>query len=270
MSPTGTRTRPASGASSQPPARIDPRISARRTEVAREQGRRRFRLAAVALAVLVVLFGIWSLLHTSFFSARSLAVVGDKHETTAQIEAAAGLAGHPPLLDVNTGAAARGIERLPWIRIAWVTVHWPDGVQVLVAEQTPKLVMAGADGRWAELTAHGRVLADVTARPPGLIEVAGPQAPGPPGSTLGAADRLALRVATTLPPSFRAQVTLVTVEAAGWVQLAMTTPILVDIGDASQLQAKYEDVSAMLAGATLHDGDVVDVSVPGAPTVTGG
>jgi Na+/H+ antiporter NhaC len=63
---------------------------------------------------------------------------------------------------------------------------------------------------------------------------------------------------------------LVTVEAAGWVQLAMTTPILVDIGDASQLQAKYEDVSAMLAGATLHDGDVVDVSVPGAPTVTGG
>jgi hypothetical protein len=50
----------------------------------------------------------------------------------------------------------------------------------------------------------------------------------------------------------------------------MTTPILVDIGDASQLTAKYEDVSAMLAGATLHDGDVIDVSVPGAPTVTGG
>jgi hypothetical protein len=44
---------------------------------------------------------------------------------------------------------------------------------------------------------------------------------------------------------------------------------LVDIGDASQLQAKYEDVSAALAGATLHDGDIIDVSVPGAMSVTG-
>ena len=45
----------------------------------------------------------------------------------------------------------------------------------------------------------------------------------------------------------------------------MTTPILVDIGTATQLTAKYEDVSALLAGATLHNGDVIDVSVPRCP-----
>jgi len=64
----------------------------------------------------------------------------------------------------------------------------------------------------------------------------------------------------------------VTVEPAAsgaWVQLAMTTPILVDIGNATQLSAKYEDVSAILAHATLHNGDIIDVSVPKAPTVTG-
>jgi hypothetical protein len=61
----------------------------------------------------------------------------------------------------------------------------------------------------------------------------------------------------------------VKVVSAGFVQLAMTTPILVDIGDGTQLHAKYEDVSAALAGATLHDGDIIDVSVPGAMTVTG-
>ena len=78
-------------------------------------------------------------------------------------------------------------------------------------------------------------------------------------------------MAATLPPSFRAQVTAVNVESApgDWVQLTMTTPILVNIGNASQLTAKYEDVTAMLASATLHDGDIIDVSVPGAPTVTG-
>jgi hypothetical protein len=253
---------------------IDPRMSARRTEVAREQGRRRLRLVGIGVVVLVVLFGFWSLLHSSLFSVRSVTVVGATHETRAQIEAAAGLAHHPPLFDVNTGAAARGIERLPWVRTAWVTVHWPDGVKVVVSPQTPKLVMVAAGGKWAELSAAGRVLADVTARPPGLIELAGPQVPGDPGSRLGARDRLGFRIATTLPPSFRAQVALVTVESGGesgdWVQLAMTTPILFNIGDASQLKAKYKDVSAMLAGASLHDGDVIDVSIPGAVTVTGG
>ena len=238
--------------------------------MARKQSRRRLRWVGIGCVVVAVLFGFWSLLHSSLFSARSLTLVGATHETTAQIQAAAGLAAHPPLLDVNTGAAARGIETLPWIRMAWVTVHWPDGVQVIVSQQRATLVMATAGGKWAELSADGRVLAEVTARPPGLIAVAGPQDPGAPGSTLSARDQLGLQVADTLPLSFRAQVTLVTVEPAGWVQLAMTTPIVVDIGDASQLRAKYEDVSALLAGATLHSGDVIDVSVPGAPTVTGG
>jgi cell division septal protein FtsQ len=260
---------PAAGAPPQPEEDIDPRISARRTEIAREQGRRRARLVGIGLVVLAALFGIWSLLHSSLFSVRSVSVVGATHETTAQIEAAAGLTDHPPLLDVDTGAAARGIERLPWVRLAWVTVHWPDGVQVLVAQETPRFVMVAAGGKWAELTGSGRVLADVTARPPGLIEVAGPQAPGAPGTVLGAADQLGLHIGTTLPRSFRAQVTLVTVESGGWVQLGMTTPILVNIGDGTQLGAKYEDVSSLLAGAPLHNGDVIDVSVPSAPTVTG-
>jgi hypothetical protein len=49
----------------------------------------------------------------------------------------------------------------------------------------------------------------------------------------------------------------------------MTTPIVVNVGTASQLPSKYEDVTSILAGASLHAGDVIDVSVPDAPTVTG-
>ncbi len=87
---------------------------------------------------------------------------------------------------------------------------------------------------------------------------------------VSARDEPGLRVASSLPASFAAQVTAVTVEPAGWIQLAMTTPILVDIGSDTELTAKYEDVSSILAGATLHNGDVIDVSVPDAPTVTSG
>ena len=95
-----------------------------------------------------------------------------------------------------------------------------------------------------------------------------PAAPGAPGTSLPARDAAGLRVGGSLPGSFAAQVTEVTVEPKGWVQLAMTTPVLVDIGSTSQLTEKYEDVSSILAGATLHNGDVIDVSVPDAPTVT--
>jgi cell division septal protein FtsQ len=247
---------------------MDPRISARRTEVSRQLGRRRLRLAGIVATVAVLVFGVWCLLHSSMFSARAVSVVGETHETAAQVEAAAGLAGHPALLDINAGAADKGIERLPWVRSATVAVHWPDGVRVVVSERVATLVMAATAGTWAELDTDGRVLADVATRPPGLIEVTGPQPPGAPGTALGAADQLGLRIAATLPPSFRAQVTEVKAVSADFVQLAMTTPILVDIGDATQLHAKYEDVSAALAGATLHDGDIIDVSVPGAMTVT--
>jgi hypothetical protein len=272
VSPTTTRSRPMPSRPPRPRAKVDPRISARRTEVTRQQGRRRLRVAGAVTAAALLAFGVWSLLHSSLFSASAVTVVGAAHETTAQIEAAAGLSHHPALLDVNTAAAVRGIESLPWVRTASVSVHWPDGVRVVVTEHVPTLVMPLSGGRWAELVASGRVLAVVATRPPGLMELTGPRPPGKPGGTLGASDRIGLEVAATLPPSFRAQVTAVNVEpgaSGAWVQLSMTTPILVNIGNASQLTAKYEDVTTMLANVALHNGDIIDVSVPGAPTVTG-
>ncbi len=249
---------------------MDPRISARRTAVLREQGRRRFRVLLIALAGVACLVGAWFLLHTSLFSARSVTVTGNVHETATQIVAQAGLATHPPLLDVNAGAAAARIEQLPWVRSATVHVSWPDGVHIAVTEQTPRFVVSGPGGTWDLLSGDGRVLGASTTRPPGLLQLTVPQAPGAPGTLLSSKDAAGLRVATTLPASFAAQVTGVTVEPAGWVQLAMTSPIVVDLGSAAQLSTKYEDVSSILAGATLHNGDVVDVSVPDAPTVSAG
>ena len=60
-----------------------------------------------------------------------------------------GLAEHPPLLDVNAGAAAARIEQLPWVRRATVRVSWPDGVHIAVTEETPRFVASAPGGRWA-------------------------------------------------------------------------------------------------------------------------
>jgi cell division protein FtsQ len=270
MSTTSTRPRPSAGTPPRKRSNVDPRISARRTAVSRQQGRRRlWVLGSLAMAASLAVGG-WYLLHSPLLSARSLTVAGATHETVSQVEAMAGLANHPPLVDVNSGEAARRIERLPWVKTASVHVQWPDGVRITVTERVPQSVMSATDGKWAELSADGRVLSISATRPPGLVLVTGPQAPGVAGSTLGPVDQPGVTVASTLPVSFESQVTAVRVEPGGWVQLAMTTPIVVDIGTATQLPAKYEDVTSILAGATLHDGDVIDVSVPDAPTVTGG
>jgi cell division septal protein FtsQ len=249
---------------------MDPRIRARRTAVIKEQGRRRLVVAGVALGVAALLVGGWFLVHTPLFSARSVTVTGNVHETAAQVVSQAGLASHPPLLDVDAGAAAARLEQLPWVRKASVHVSWPDGVHIAVTEETPAFTISTAAGKWESLSNDGRVLEESASRPPGLLLLAVPQTPGAPGTVLSAKDSPGLQVASTLPASFVGQVTGVTVEPAGWVQLALTTPVVVDIGTATELTAKYEDVSSILAGASLHNGDVIDVSVPDAPTVTSG
>ena len=263
----GSSPSPRSGRGSS--SRMDPRISARRTAVIREQGRRRLRILAFGAAGTAVLIGAWFLLHTPLFGARAVTVSGNVHESAAQVIDQAGLASHPPLLDVDAGATAARIEQLPWVRSASVSVDWPDGVRIRITEETPRFAVSEAGGHWATVGADGRVLAVSVAREDGLLLLTVPQPPSAPGSVLAARDEAGLDVASTLPASFAAQVSGVTVEPAGWVQLSMTTPIAVDIGTATQLTAKYEDVSSILAGATLHNGDVIDVSVPDAPTVTG-
>lgn len=248
--------------------RMDPRLLARRAAVLREQGQRRLRvLVAVIFATLLLAAG-WFALHSALFAARALTVTGNLHESAAQVLAQGGLAAHPALLDVNAGAVSARIEKLPWVLSAAVHVSWPDGVHVAVTEEAPRFATIEPGGRWATLSADGRVLSVTATRPAAPLLLTVPAAPGAPGTWLSARDAAGLRVAASLPASFASQVTGVTVEPQGWIQLAMTTPVLVDIGSTSQLTEKYEDVSAILAGATLHNGDVIDVSVPDAPTVS--
>lgn len=256
---------------------MDPRIRQRRDEVTRGHGRRRRRVVVALLVVVALGVGSWFLLHGSLFSARVLRVVGSVHTPPATVLAAAGLSNHPPLVDVAPGVAAARVERLPWVATASVRREWPDGVVVTVHERVPVAVVArgpaSGGGPWAEVDRTGRVLADVPAPPPHLVRLtttgSAPVVPAP-GGDLGPSDRGALTVAATLPPAFASQVTAVVAEQGGTVGLQLTTPVTVELGSTTQLHAKYEDVAAILAGASLTAGDRIDVSVPESPWVVGG
>jgi cell division protein FtsQ len=261
-----------SGASGGRPA-IDPRIRQRRVQVRRGQGRRRLRILLAGLAVVAVVAGALVLLHTPLFRSRVVTVTGIHPNTpTAAIVAAAGLARPVPLIDVDPGAAAARVEALPWVAGAEVTRHWPDGVNVAVTERAPVAVMAGPSTAWSQVDATGRVLAVVPARPPSLVELVvdtarGPLPPAPVGRTLPPVADPGLTVAASLPPAFAAQVTTVVVAPDATVNLALSSGLTVELGTATDLSAKEEDVAAIIAHASLRGKKVIDVTVPDAPAV---
>ncbi len=243
---------------------IDPRVAARRRAVGRRRRRSRLVAAAVAAALSVLAAVAWPVLHSGLFAARVLTVTGAHHTSDQAVLTAAGLAGHPPLLDVNAGAASAAIERLPWVQTARVELHWPDAVRVVVRERVP-VAEVPAGGRWAEVDQSGRVLAEV-ATDPGLVRLVGVAAPGRPGSRITGATA-ALTVAAALPPALHRLVAAVG-QGAGGVDLALTDGVGVLFGSSTQRSAKFEDVASVVAGASPPAGSVLDVSVPAFPTVT--
>jgi len=258
-----------SSRSSPPPVPEDPRISTRRRSVERSKRRKWLWILGGLFVVVLLILGGWVLLHRSWFSAKTIEVRGTSHESAAAVIAAAGLASHPPLISISPGEAAAGVERLAWVKSASVTKKWPSTVSITIVERTPVgTVHLGSS--WYLVDGTGRLLERFTARPFGqlLIVVPSPAHPLVGGSTPAKADA-ALDVAATLPVAFRGQVAAVVAHPDGTISLRLTSPVKVELGTATELTQKYEDVAAVIAGATLHAGDVLDVSVPQASTITG-
>jgi cell division protein FtsQ len=269
MSPTAVRT------PGERRAAIDPRIRQRRIEVARRRGRRRLRWILAALGVVALVVAGVAVLHTPWFSARVVTVEGaHPHTSAAAIVAAAGLGGHPPLVSVDPGATAARVESLPFVASAAVERQWPDHVVITVKERAPSVQMAGPSPHWSILDGDGRTLEMGAARTPGVavLIVHAPWGPVPPATVGGSLPSVAepgLVVARTLPPAFVAQVVSVTVAPDGTVSLALGSGITVWMGTPTQLGAKYEDVAAIIAHASLRGASAIDVTVPASPTVTG-
>ena len=129
-----------------------------------------------------------------------MTVTGEVHTTAAEILAAGGLGGDPPLIDVNTVADAHAIERLPWIKAASVTVSFPSSVRVTVTERRPVAALAIGSGRVALVDVTGRALADDPRRSEGIVLLTGLARPPAPGGRVRGAATL-LVAAAALPRS---------------------------------------------------------------------
>jgi cell division protein FtsQ len=236
--------------------------------------RRTRRRWLVGLGVTIfVLVGLsaagYAALHSRLLAATTVVVSGARHESTRQLVDAGGLAQAPSMMSVDPGLVSARIERtFPWVAQVAVTKQWPHTVRVAVTERRAVAVVPGPHATWVLVDETGRRLGPPAAGQV-LPHLQFPAAAAGTPTTLSSSAIPGLLVAATLPPAFRAQVAVVQVNAAGWVTLHLTTPVSFVLGPASNLGQKYEDVAAVIARTTLHVGDVVDVSVPQAMTVTG-
>ena len=221
---------------------------------------------------MALIFGGWALLHSPLFSVRSLSVTGSSVLVSDDVLTASGITKGTPLISIDSATAATSVEALPLIKSAVVELRWPSSVAIAVTMRTP-VAFLSTSGRYARIDSTGRVLS-LTANPPTKfspipleMQVAG-VTPGRPGSWLPDRATPTVKVAAKIPAAFRGQVAKVVGNADGTVTLQMTSPVTFNLGTADKLQAKFSDVAAIIAGTSLHAGDVVDVSVPQASTIT--
>jgi cell division protein FtsQ len=245
---------------------VHPRVWQRRLAVLGDHGRRRLRWVMGAVAALVALCVGLAVLHTPLLALRHVDVEGAVHTDPAGVLTAAGLTGHPPLIDVDPKSAAAAVERLPWVLRAEVVRRWPDSVTIRITERVPVGALARPGGEVALVDSSGRVLGFQPGPAPGPMLVA-PVAPGPPGSTLAAPDRPALEVAAALPASLAPVVRTVSVDAEGAVTLGLAQRLSAELGHTDALEAKLVSLESVLEDTHLSGPAVIDVTVPQEPTV---
>jgi cell division protein FtsQ len=244
---------------------VHPRLWQRRVAVLRDQGHRRLRWVVAGVAVLVAVCVAVVVLHTPLLALRHATVVGAHQTGAPAVLAAAGLDGHPPLIDVDPRSTAAHVEALPWVAQATVVRHWPDSVTITVKERVPLGAAPLPRGGVAVVDAAGRVLA-WQAGASGLV-LRTPAVPGHPGTVLAPSARPALEVADELPTTLAGRARQVTVDGRGAVTVDLGGRVTAELGSAQNVRAKLSALATVLAGAPVSGPAVIDVTVPAEPTV---
>jgi hypothetical protein len=111
------------------------------------------------------------------------------------------------------------------------------------------------------------VLAWAGAVPNRLPVLYAPVSPRRPGTVLGAAARPGLVVADAMRRGLPGQVRAVRVDSGGAVRLDLDNGVQVLVGRAISLGPKLAALRSVLVGAPPQGPELIDVTVPGEPTV---
>ena len=124
----------------------------------RAAGRKRLRWVAAGLGVVLVVIAALAVLGSSLFAVDSVEVEGAVYTDEARLAAVVDDLDGTPVLRVDTDAAERELEAIPWVEDAQVHTDFPHGAKIEIRERTPAATFEGPDGRWRVIDGDGRVL----------------------------------------------------------------------------------------------------------------
>jgi cell division protein FtsQ len=262
--PTGVTTRPAH---LRPPA-VDPRIRARRIEVARSQGRQRLRRLVLVGLVALVALGFAVALRSPLLDVAEVRVAGAQRTSADAVAEASGIEVGDQLMDLDLGSAAARIGALPWVGEVRIHRALGGGIDIAVTEREPVAVVG--EGPQAVLVDdRGRVLARVADQPEvaaALVRVAGLTTERAPGQSLPPETLDALALAGRLGAAVPGAIASVSVREELSATLVQGGEVL--FGDTARLTAKLRSLETVLAQVDLTCLGTLDLTAPTSPVLT--
>jgi cell division protein FtsQ len=225
----------------------------------RPRHRRTRPVVAIAVAVTIAVGGLVS--RSSVFAVGRVTVLGASHLSASKVIKESGVKGRN-VLWLDTGVVERELERDPWISRAVVSRSLPSSVAITIVERVPVAAIQGSDG-YTVVAADATVLG--IQRTAGRLPVIRPGAiPGQVRGTYGGPTRVLAALSSTV----RGQVASVSQDARGDVAMQLRSGTEVRFGPATDVQAKADALSAVLAYAAAQKTRVasIDVRFPAAPS----
>lgn len=245
---------------------VDPRMKARRIAVIRAQGRRRLRVLAIVLGIVLLAAAAWGISRTPLLDVDRITVTGTDPANRAEILESSNVSVGLPMLFLDVDEAQRSVASLPWVRSAQVWRDWPGTVRITVEPRVPAAVVPASEGRTALIDANGYVIG----WGPGSTAV--PHVSVPFSGQLGEIHTSAdgpLAVVAAMPEDLRAWVSTVTLETdRGEMGLALVGGATVALGEPVLIDDKISALRAVLATADLECVTTIDVTMPDIATVT--
>jgi cell division protein FtsQ len=213
----------------------------------------------VAAAVLLLGFAAWTILFSSWFAARQVAVVGERTLSADAVATAARVPVGTPLARLDLSQIEARVAALPAVGSVSVSRSWPHTVSIQITERQAVAAIR-RDGGWWVVDAHGVPFRRTAQRDQTVPLVAVPPRAG------GDAVEEAASVISSLPASLLAQTRRLTAHSMDSITLRLKDKSSVVWGNAAESDRKVEVLEAMLAHIKAAQ---YDVSVPEQPTTSG-
>jgi len=154
----------------------------------------------------------------------------------------ADLQGEPVLL-VDTEAAERALEAVPWVERARVSTDFPHTVRIDIRERKPVATFQGGDGRFRVIDSQGRVLDVIDGQPIAYPLITGNHPDTARGQFAGAPYASAGQLVVALPPDIRRITQSIGVDSAtGSLAMVLASP---DDGDDADIEVRLGDDTSL-------------------------